>query len=132
MSVPTVLLVLHAVAAVVVGPMLLVGGGRRALRAHLQRRHDGRAPREGPPEVDLRWLRAAAVVEGATLLLLLLNLATVHLRVVTEVVGPVHGVAWLATVAAACLAPVPVAARVLSTVPGVGGLLALAHTRSRR
>ena len=69
---------------------------------------------------------------GATLLLLVVNLATVHLRAVTEVVGPVHGVAWLATVAAACLAPIPAAARVLSAVPGVGGLLALAHTRSRR
>ena len=75
--------------------------------------------------VDLRWLRVTAAVEAATLLLLLGNLATLHLDAVAALAGPVHGLAWLATIAIAFLLPLPRAARLLSVVPGVGGLLAL-------
>jgi hypothetical protein len=79
--------------------------------------------------VDLLWLRVAAAVEGGSLLLLLVNLATVHLRAVTSLAGPVHGGAWLATIAIAFLLPVPEAARWMSVVPGVGGLLAVGRAR---
>ena len=75
--------------------------------------------------VDLRWLRISAAAEAASLLLLLVNLVTVHLEVVTSLAGPVHGLAWLATIAIAFLTPTPPTARWTSVVPGVGGLLAV-------
>ena len=42
--------------------------------------------------------------------------------------GPVHGTAHLATIAAAFLLPLPRRTRLLTLVPGVGGLLALRRT----
>ena len=75
--------------------------------------------------VDLRWLRVAAVVEALSLHVLLINLVTAHLPAVTSSAGPVHGLAWLATVAIALLCPIPRTARLLAVVPGIGGLLAL-------
>jgi hypothetical protein len=75
--------------------------------------------------VDLRWLRISAAAEAASLLLLLVNLVTVHLEVVTSLAGPAHGLAWLATIAIAFLTPIRPAARWTSVVPGVGGLLAV-------
>jgi hypothetical protein len=80
--------------------------------------------------VDLRWLRVTAAVEAATLALLLVNLATVHLDAVAALTGPVHGLAWLSTMAIAFLIPLPRAARLLAAVPGVGGLLALRRAES--
>lgn len=75
--------------------------------------------------VDLRWLRVAAAVETASLLVLLVNLMTVHLRVVTSLAGPLHGLAWLATIAVALLAPLSRGTRWMAVLPGVGGLLAV-------
>ena len=75
--------------------------------------------------VDLRWLRVAATVEVVSLHVLLVNLATVHFPAVASSAGPVHGLAWLATIAIAFLAPIPRTARLLSIVPGIGGLLAV-------
>ena len=82
--------------------------------------------------VDLRWLRVTAAVEATTLALLLVNLATVHLDAVAALTGPVHGLAWLATMAIAFLIPLPRAARLLAVVPGVGGLLALRRAETSR
>ena len=82
--------------------------------------------------VDLRWLRVTAAVEAATSALLLGNLATVHLDAVAALTGPVHGLAWLATIAIAFLIPLPRAARLLAVVPGVGGLLALRRAETSR
>jgi hypothetical protein len=83
-------------------------------------------------------LRIAARVEAASLLLLLANLATVHLSWIATLVGPLHGCAYLlviGTVLPATGAVLPATgavrpatrgrrARWLSLVPGVGGLLA--------
>jgi hypothetical protein len=72
-----------------------------------------------------RVLRIAGTVELATLALLLANLATVHLPELTRVLGPVHGLAYTATVITAVLV---MAGRhrvwLLALIPGVGGLLA--------
>ncbi|BBG03775.1 MULTISPECIES: hypothetical protein [Pseudonocardia] len=76
------------------------------------------------------WLAVASVVETVSLALLLLNLATVHLPGVASVLGPVHGLAYLVTIAVTCLMPTTVATRLLSAVPAVGGLLVLRRTRS--
>jgi hypothetical protein len=57
--------------------------------------------------------------------LLLLNLVTVHHRTISGVLGPVHGLAYTATIVTAVLAAngrSQVWLRAL--VPGVGGLLA--------
>lgn len=74
----------------------------------------------------MRLLRVAAATEAATLLILLVNLATAHVPAVAAAVGPVHGAAYLAAIVAALLTPdAPAAARWWAALPGVGGLLAL-------
>ena len=78
---------------------------------------------------DLRWMTAASLVETVSLVVLLANLATVHLPQVAAVLGPVHGFAYLATIATAFLVPLDTRTRLLTLVPGIGGLLALARTR---
>lgn len=79
----------------------------------------------------VRTLRIAAAVEAVSLAVLLANLATVHARAVTALGGPVHGTAYLATIAAcAWLAPgATPAARWRALIPGIGGLLALRRIR---
>ncbi|MEU9994131.1 hypothetical protein ACGFYP_29240 [Streptomyces sp. NPDC048370] len=75
----------------------------------------------------MRTLRIAAGVEAASLVALLVNLLTTHTPAVSTLVGPLHGTAYLVTIAAAWPAPGAAAtgARWLSVIPGVGGLLAL-------
>jgi hypothetical protein len=72
-----------------------------------------------------RWLRRVSWAETASLLVLVVNLATVHVPAVASVVGPVHGTLYLACIAVPLLLPMPASARWLAAVPGVGGLLAL-------
>jgi hypothetical protein len=81
----------------------------------------------------VRTLRIAAVVEAVSLAVLLVNLLTVHARGITSLVGPLHGTAYLVTIAAACMAPAAAGAgaRWRAAIPAVGGLLALARIRSR-
>lgn len=79
----------------------------------------------------MRTLRIAAVAEAASLALLLVNLLTVHAQPVTSLVGPLHGTAYLVTLAAAwqATAAAEPAARWYAAVPGIGGLLALRRIR---
>ena len=72
-----------------------------------------------------RWLSIATAAEVASLVALLLNLATVHLPAVASALGPVHGFCYLATIALAWQLPVPTPVRLRSLVPAVGGLLVL-------
>ena len=75
---------------------------------------------------DLRLLRAAGLVEFVSLLVLLVNLATVHHPAVSSGVGPLHGCAYILVVISVLREKDPTAwARPLAFVPGVGGLLAL-------
>ena len=69
-------------------------------------------------------LRVAARVEFVSLVLLLANLATVHLEPVAGLLGPVHGCAYLVVVGATIAATRRGRPRLLAAVPGVGGLLA--------
>ena len=69
-------------------------------------------------------LRIAARVEFLSLLLLLANLATVHVDEVASLLGPLHGCAYLVVVGATWQATRRRRPRLLSVVPGVGGLLA--------
>ncbi|SFS52409.1 hypothetical protein [Saccharopolyspora flava] len=70
-------------------------------------------------------LRVLGGAELGTLLLLLLNLVTIHDPVLSGALGPLHGLAYTATVLAAVLL---MRGRhrvwLLALVPGVGGLLA--------
>ncbi|MFD3946708.1 DUF3817 domain-containing protein [Streptomyces sp. NPDC058579] len=77
----------------------------------------------------MRTLRIAAGVEAASLVALLVNLLTTHTPAVSSLVGPLHGTAYLVTIAAAWPAP---GARWPSVIPGVGGLLALRRLRGVR
>lgn len=71
----------------------------------------------------------SSLAETLTLVVLLTNRFTVHLDPVTSLVGPLHGFAYLATIACGLLAPLRRSARLLCWVPGVGGLLALRVSR---
>ncbi|WP_433444500.1 hypothetical protein [Nonomuraea sp. CA-141351] len=73
-----------------------------------------------------RPLRIAAAVEFASLIVLLGNLATVHLPAVSSLAGPIHGCAYLFTVVAAARDPRrTLVAAALAWLPGIGGLLSL-------
>lgn len=82
-----------------------------------------------PPRPELRWLAIASVVETVSLVVLLVNRATVHLPAITSTMGPVHGFAYLATIATAFLLPLATRTRLLTLIPAVGGLLALRRAR---
>lgn len=72
-----------------------------------------------------RILEIIGAVELATLVLMLGNIVTVHQPEVSQVLGPVHGLAYTATVIAAALV---MSGRhriwLLALIPGIGGLLA--------
>lgn len=71
-------------------------------------------------------MRAASWTELLSLAILLLNLATVHLQPITSLGGPVHGCAYLAVVILALRHPrASTTTRLLSLIPGVGGMLVL-------
>ncbi|MBL7258665.1 DUF3817 domain-containing protein [Paractinoplanes lichenicola] len=69
-------------------------------------------------------LKIAARVELLSLLVLLANLATVHLPWVATLLGPLHGCAYLVVIGATLAATRQAGPRLLALVPGVGGVLA--------
>ncbi|WP_329171366.1 DUF3817 domain-containing protein [Streptomyces decoyicus] len=76
--------------------------------------------------VPLRPLRIAAHTELVSLLLMLANLATAHLKPLSSLLGPTHGCAYLCVVLATWrLAHATTATKATAVVPGIGGLLAL-------
>jgi hypothetical protein len=78
-------------------------------------------------------LRVAALVEALTLTAMLLNVATVHAAPVSALLGPLHGAAYLASIALVLTTPgVPRSARLRVLIPGVGGLLARRRLREDR
>lgn len=81
--------------------------------------------------VSFPLLRTAAVVELASLILLLVNLATVHWAPVASLLGPVHGCAYLFVIGATVRVTGDLGARLTVAVPGVGGLLVLRRLRRR-
>ena len=72
-----------------------------------------------------RRLRIAATAETASLVVLLTNLATVHVPSIADVLGPVHGSCYLVVIALSWQLPAPARVRALSLVPAIGGLLVL-------
>jgi hypothetical protein len=73
-----------------------------------------------------RHLRIAAHAELISLIVMLANVFTVHLKPISSLMGPTHGCAYLFVVIATWrLKQAPATVKVLAHVPGVGGLLAL-------
>ncbi|MFF1379502.1 DUF3817 domain-containing protein [Streptomyces sp. NPDC058308] len=73
-----------------------------------------------------RHLRVAAHAELLSLIVMLANLFTVHLKPISSLMGPTHGSAYLFVVIATWrLDEATTVARALAAVPGAGGLLAL-------
>ncbi|MFD5478841.1 DUF3817 domain-containing protein [Streptomyces hawaiiensis] len=71
-------------------------------------------------------LRIAAHAELISLIVMLANVFTIHLKPISSLMGPTHGCAYLFVVIATWrLRRSPAAAKVLALVPGAGGLLAL-------
>jgi len=76
--------------------------------------------------VVARFFRLAALAELVTLLGLLANLATVHLKPVTSLLGPAHGCAYLVIVLTTWRnGRAPAAAKLTALLPGIGGYLVL-------
>ncbi|MGI5448174.1 DUF3817 domain-containing protein [Streptomyces sp. CA-243310] len=73
-----------------------------------------------------RLLPTAAGIELGSLVVLLVNLATVHLASISTLAGPVHGCAYLFTLVAVARDPrrTPLTTG-LALLPGIGGVLAL-------
>ncbi|MQM27628.1 hypothetical protein [Glycomyces albidus] len=72
-----------------------------------------------------RVLHLIGAVELSTFLLMMANLATVHLQLLSSILGPLHGLAYTLTViAAALLSQGRHRVWLLALVPAVGGLLA--------
>ncbi|MEU9418967.1 DUF3817 domain-containing protein [Streptomyces sp. NPDC048272] len=73
-----------------------------------------------------RLSRVAAGVELGTLVVMVANLATVHLPAISSLVGPLHGCAYLFTVVAVARDPGRTRGTTgLALLPGIGGVLAL-------
>ncbi len=71
-----------------------------------------------------RSLRIAAAVELLSLVILLVNLATAHLRPITSLCGPIHGCAYLFVIILTASHPVADrTAKLLAWLPGLGGVL---------
>jgi hypothetical protein len=82
--------------------------------------------------VHVRALTLLAATELASLLVLLANLATVHVPVVATILGPLHGCAYIAAIIGTAMSAGPASRpTLLSTIPGVGGSLAVATLRRR-
>lgn len=77
----------------------------------------------------MRALWIASTVEAVSLVVLLVNLFTVHLRPISSLTGPLHGTAYLCVIGAALLMNAPRPATLLTLVPGIGGALALRRIR---
>jgi hypothetical protein len=81
----------------------------------------------------VRALAVLAVLELATLAVLLVNLMTAHERAITQTMGPVHGAVYLAVVVTVMFAPrFRTLDRVLGCVPVLGGAFAVARALRRR
>ncbi|MGW4730941.1 DUF3817 domain-containing protein [Streptomyces shenzhenensis] len=76
--------------------------------------------------VNLRPLRIAAHTELVSLIVMLANIATAHLKPISSLMGPTHGCAYLFVVIATWrLKQTTSTAKAVAIIPGIGGLLAL-------
>jgi hypothetical protein len=80
--------------------------------------------------VHPRSLRIAAQVELISLIVMLANLVTAHLKPISSVMGPTHGFAYLFVVITTWrLSSATSTTKAVAVIPGIGGLLALRLSR---
>jgi hypothetical protein len=80
----------------------------------------------------VRLLRIAAPIEFVSLIILFVNLATVHWPAVSSSIGPTHGCAYLFVIIATWQTPgASRKAKLLAVIPGIGGYLARRTIASR-
>ncbi|WP_406432503.1 DUF3817 domain-containing protein [Streptomyces sp. NBC_01589] len=80
--------------------------------------------------VNLRHLRIAAQGELISLIILLTNLATAHLKPISSLMGPTHGCAYLFVVVATWrLKQATPVTKATAVIPGIGGIVALRRLR---
>ncbi|GAA5113568.1 hypothetical protein [Pseudonocardia adelaidensis] len=80
--------------------------------------------------MSTRLLTLLAATELGSLLVLLVNLATVHVPVVASILGPLHGCTYVAVIIGTAMRARPLSLPTLfSIIPGVGGTLAVATLR---
>ncbi|CAA9270293.1 MAG: hypothetical protein AVDCRST_MAG83-3230 [uncultured Arthrobacter sp.] len=86
-----------------------------------------------PSRGVLRALALLSVLELLSVTALLINLATLHLRPVTALLGPTHGALFLAVAVTALLARglLP-RTRWMALIPVAGGVLTLVNVRIER
>lgn len=77
-------------------------------------------------------LQIVSALEFVSLAVILTNRFTVQSPAITSTGGSVHGLLYVSTILLALLLPMPRAARWLSVVPAIGGILALTAARLRR
>lgn len=76
-----------------------------------------------------RALKIISVVECLSLLLLLINLFTVHWSPVSSTLGPLHGLAYVgAIITATLIADGNNRVWLLALIPGIGGLLSTRYS----
>lgn len=81
----------------------------------------------------LRVLEVLSILELASIGVLLVNLATVHVDGVASVLGPVHGALYLAVAVTALFARgLRARTRWMALIPVAGGILTLVNVRAER
>ncbi|MFC9243820.1 hypothetical protein ACFT7S_07130 [Streptomyces sp. NPDC057136] len=82
--------------------------------------------------IPVRTLRFAAGIEALSLAALLGNLLSTHTPAISQLLGPLHGTAYLVVIAATSMIPPTLSsgARGRALIPGFGGLLALRQIRN--
>ena len=80
--------------------------------------------------MNIRLLTLLAATEFGSLVVLLVNLATVHVPGVATILGPLHGCAYVAAIIGTAMAARPKSLpTLLSVIPGIGATLAVAVLR---
>ena len=78
----------------------------------------------------LRALEVLSILELVSIAALLTNLATIHLRPITTILGPVHGAFYLAVLMTALFAwGLHLRTRLWALVPVLGGVATLINVR---
>lgn len=78
----------------------------------------------------LRTLEVLSVLELLSIVVLLINLATVHVDGVASVLGPLHGALYLAVAVIALLGRgLMLRTRLMALIPVLGGVLTLINVR---
>lgn len=84
-------------------------------------------------DIGLWVLEILSVLELISIAVLLINVWTVHLRPITAIMGPAHGVLYIAVIVVALAVPGLLRrTRWMALIPVAGGVLCLINVRAER